>query len=366
MSDTLVVAISQSGTTTDTNRTVDLVPRPAAPSVVAIVNRRNSDLVDKADGVLYTSDGRDVEMSVAVDQGVLRADRGRLPAGARARRDAAGAATGDAAAELLDGLRDLPDAMEQVLARREHDRRAPRSATRPSRRYWAVVGNGPNRVAADEIRIKLSRALLQVDRLRRHRGQEAHRPVVRAADPRVRGRARRVERRRRRQGGRDLPGPQGGADRDRQRRRGPLPRRSRRSRCPSVHPDARLRALGDGRPPVRLRGGARHRRPGAAAARGPGAVERRWPTRRPTADRCSTGWRPRSSRAARGSSTGCATAATTAHLEASTAVRLASLLRYATGVVPLESYEVEHGKVGHADAWSSKTSPTRSPTASTS
>ena len=33
--------------------------------VVAIVNRRNSDLVDRADGVIYTSDGRDVEMSVA-------------------------------------------------------------------------------------------------------------------------------------------------------------------------------------------------------------------------------------------------------------------------------------------------------------
>ncbi len=63
MSDTLVVAISQSGTTTDTNRTVDLV-RARAP-VVAIVNRRGSDLTDKADGVLYTSDGRDVEMSVA-------------------------------------------------------------------------------------------------------------------------------------------------------------------------------------------------------------------------------------------------------------------------------------------------------------
>ena len=26
----------------------------------------------------------------------------------------------------------------------------------PSRRYWAVVGNGPNRVAAEEVRIKLS------------------------------------------------------------------------------------------------------------------------------------------------------------------------------------------------------------------
>ena len=48
-------------------------PTPTAPSdlaaargaaVVAIVNRRNSDLVDKSDGVLYTSDGRDVEMAV--------------------------------------------------------------------------------------------------------------------------------------------------------------------------------------------------------------------------------------------------------------------------------------------------------------
>ena len=64
MHDTLVFAISQSGTTTDTNRTVDLV-RARGASVVAIVNRRNSDLVEKSDGVLYTSDGRDVEMSVA-------------------------------------------------------------------------------------------------------------------------------------------------------------------------------------------------------------------------------------------------------------------------------------------------------------
>src|SRR6185436_15833773 len=63
MSDTLVIAISQSGTTTDTNRTVDLV-RSRGARVIAIVNRRNSDLTDKSDGVLYTSDGRDVEMSV--------------------------------------------------------------------------------------------------------------------------------------------------------------------------------------------------------------------------------------------------------------------------------------------------------------
>ena len=64
MDDTLVIAISQSGTTTDTNRTVD-VARERGATVVAIVNRRNSDLVDKADGVVFTSDGRDVEMSVA-------------------------------------------------------------------------------------------------------------------------------------------------------------------------------------------------------------------------------------------------------------------------------------------------------------
>ncbi|MDQ3294681.1 MAG: SIS domain-containing protein, partial [Actinomycetota bacterium] len=63
MADTLVVAISQSGTTTDTNRTVDLA-RSRGAAVIAIVNRRNSDLTDKADGVLYTSDGRDVEMAV--------------------------------------------------------------------------------------------------------------------------------------------------------------------------------------------------------------------------------------------------------------------------------------------------------------
>ncbi|MEP7047163.1 MAG: SIS domain-containing protein, partial [Ilumatobacteraceae bacterium] len=64
MSDTLVIAVSQSGTTTDTNRTVDLV-RGRGAVVLGIVNRRNSDLTDKADGVMYTSDGRDVEMSVA-------------------------------------------------------------------------------------------------------------------------------------------------------------------------------------------------------------------------------------------------------------------------------------------------------------
>ena len=33
-------------------------------------------------------------------------------------------------------------------------------------------------------------------------------------------------------------------------------------------------------------------------------------------------------------------------MEAATAVRLASLFRYATGVLPLDSYQIEYGKVG--------------------
>ncbi|MFM8530024.1 MAG: SIS domain-containing protein, partial [Ilumatobacteraceae bacterium] len=69
MSDTLVVAVSQSGSTTDTYRTVDLA-RSRGAAVIAIVNRRGSDLCDKADGVIFTSDGRDVEMSVASTQAV--------------------------------------------------------------------------------------------------------------------------------------------------------------------------------------------------------------------------------------------------------------------------------------------------------
>ncbi len=153
MADVMVVAISQSGTTTDTNRTVDLV-RSRGARVVAIVNRRNSDLVDRSDGVLYTSDGRDVEMSVASTKAFYaQAVAGILLAVAVA--DAAGAPGAPDRAKVLAGLRVLPDAMAEVLEMRDHVASiAGRHA--PGRRYWAVVGSGPNLVAAREIRIKLS------------------------------------------------------------------------------------------------------------------------------------------------------------------------------------------------------------------
>jgi glucosamine--fructose-6-phosphate aminotransferase (isomerizing) len=153
MDDTLVVAISQSGTSTDTNRTVDLV-RARGASVIAIVNRRNSDLTDKVDGVLYTSDGRDVEMSVAS----TKAFYAQIAAGvllAAAIADVMGVGDPVARARVLDGLRELPDAMDRVLEQRESIGQGA-AAYAPQRTYWAVVGNGSNRIAANEIRIKLS------------------------------------------------------------------------------------------------------------------------------------------------------------------------------------------------------------------
>ncbi len=157
MSDTLVVAISQSGTTTDTNRTVDLV-RGRGARVVAIVNRRNSDLTDKADGVLYTSDGRDVEMSVASTKAFYaQIAAGFLLAHAITDELLGGAADPRAGARsaVLDALRGVPAAMEETLALRPQIAVAAQQVA-PNRRYWAVVGSGADRVAAHEIRVKLS------------------------------------------------------------------------------------------------------------------------------------------------------------------------------------------------------------------
>jgi len=153
MSDTLAIAVSQSGTTTDTNRTVDLI-RSRGGHVIGIVNRRGSDLTDKADGVMYTSDGRDVEMSVAS----TKAFYAQVAAGALlscAIAEATGLGDARRRTQLLASLRALPDAMRATLARRETIADAARRFA-PYKRYWAVVGNGPNKVAAEEVRIKLS------------------------------------------------------------------------------------------------------------------------------------------------------------------------------------------------------------------
>lgn len=154
MSDTLIVAVSQSGTTTDTNRTVDIV-RNRGANVIAIVNRRGSDLTDRADGVLYTSDGRDVEMSVASTKAFYSQIAAGLLLSIAITDELLGDEMVDDRAALLKGITELPAAMETVLDRRDIIGEAARQFA-PSRRYWAMVGNGPNRIAAQEVRVKLS------------------------------------------------------------------------------------------------------------------------------------------------------------------------------------------------------------------
>jgi len=153
LADTLVVAISQSGTTTDTNRAIDMAKRLGAYTL-AIVNRRDSDVTFKVDGVLYTSTGRDIEMSVAstkayysqiVAGGILGLRIAQLT----------GARSDDFVLGEMQKLWKLSSAMRKVLHSKAQIRRsAERFAV--TRRYWAIVGSGPNKVSADEIRIKLS------------------------------------------------------------------------------------------------------------------------------------------------------------------------------------------------------------------
>lgn len=149
----LVIAVSQSGTTTDTNRAVDLA-RERGAFVHGIVNRRNSDLVRKSDSVLFTSDGRDVEMSVAS----TKAFYSQLVAGkltALFLADALASMTDTEIAREMFELEALPGKIADVLAMESVIGEAAQ-ALAPRARYWAVTGSGINHVAALEIRIKLS------------------------------------------------------------------------------------------------------------------------------------------------------------------------------------------------------------------
>ncbi len=153
MQDALVIAISQSGTTTDTNRTVDMVKERGAYTL-AIVNRRDSDITFKVNGVLYTSSGRDVEMSVAstkafYSQIVAGAILGLYIAALKERRNA------EFISNEIKQLLALPGHMRKILAGSDAIRAsAVKLAT--TKTYWAAVGSGPNKASADEIRIKLS------------------------------------------------------------------------------------------------------------------------------------------------------------------------------------------------------------------
>ena len=151
--DALIVAISQSGTTTDTNRAVDMA-RSRGAMTLAIVNRRESDLTFKVDGVFYTSSGRDIEMSVASTKAFyaqivagsllalqITAVLGRCDEGYLTRE--------------INLLLGLPAKMHAILDMQEQFAASARRLA-AAKTYWAVVGSGPNKASADEIRIKLS------------------------------------------------------------------------------------------------------------------------------------------------------------------------------------------------------------------
>ncbi len=153
MSDTLVIAISQSGTTTDTNRTVDMVKERGARTL-AIVNRRDSDLTFKVDGVMYTSSGRDLEMSVAS----TKAFYSQIIAGAllglymaQIKKSQSPEFVSSEIGQLLE----IPNHMRAVLSMKEMIK-ASADRLAVTKTYWAAVGSGPNKASSDEIRIKLS------------------------------------------------------------------------------------------------------------------------------------------------------------------------------------------------------------------
>jgi glucosamine--fructose-6-phosphate aminotransferase (isomerizing) len=153
LSDMLVIAISQSGTTTDTNRTVDLAGAQGA-WIHAIVNRRNSPLVTKSNSHFYTGDGRDVEMAVASTKAFYsQIAAGKLISLLLAQEF--GTLTDEEIYQEIHELERLPADIEWVL-NQDHILKECAEKYGPSSRNWAVVGNGPNKIAADEIRIKLS------------------------------------------------------------------------------------------------------------------------------------------------------------------------------------------------------------------
>ncbi|HEX3540434.1 MAG TPA: SIS domain-containing protein [Acidimicrobiales bacterium] len=362
MSDTLIIAVSQSGTTTDTNRTVDLA-RNRGAAIIAVVNRRNSDLVDKSHGVLYTSDGRDVEMSVAstkafyaqVAAGFLLAlDLGRqLRPGDRTQ-----AARAD---RTLRALRDLPDAMERVLAQRDAIAVAAGNVA-PTRRHWAIVGNGPNRVAAAEIRIKLSELCyhsIASD------GTEDKKHIDLSSEPMILVCAA------------GLSGPTADDVAKevtiyRAHRAAPIVVASEGEagrfasalhtiEVPAVPPDvafvlsAMVGHLFGYEAALAIDAQARPLREAKAAiesALGPagGMAASGAALSAPTGDGLLALLRPALDSATERFFAGLRSGTYNGHLEASTAVQVASLLRYATGVLPIEGYEVEYGKVGTPSA----------------
>ena len=326
--------------------------RPRGATVVAIVNRRSSDLTDKSDGVLYTSDGRDVEMSVAstkafyaqIAAGFLLALRHRRRGRRRDRRR-------PSASSCSPALRELPDAHGGARSSRRPTHRRGRPAARAEP---ALLGDRRQRRRTasppQEVRIKLSELCYKsiacdATEDKKHIDLSSE-PLILVCAAGLDG----LDRRRRGQGGGDLPGPQGGADRHRHRGRGALRRRAAgASPCPPTHPqlafvlstmvghlfgyEAALAIDAQARPLREARGRHRGR---ASSSRG---RRRRRPAARRPAARARAARRP-------ASSTACAAAPTTATSRPAPRCGWRRCSATPLGIAPLEAYQVEYGRVG--------------------
>jgi glucosamine--fructose-6-phosphate aminotransferase (isomerizing) len=345
MSDTLVIAISQSGTTADTNRTVE-VARARGARIIAIVNRRHSDLTDRSDGVLYTSDGRDVEMAVPSTKAFYAQVAAGFLLAAALSDELPGARGVDRSA--MAALRDVPDAMERVLAQRASIAEVAHRHV-PSRRDWAVVGNGVNRIAAEELRIKLSELCYKsissdVTEDKKHIDLSAEPMILICAAGLIGSNAEDVAKevvyfRAHKAAPIVICGEGEGA----------YEAALDVIRVPSLHPDvafllsamaghifgyeAALTIDGLAKPLRAARSAIEAATEDFAIRESNGIrlLELLRPTLNPPASRFFESLRS-------GSFDG--------HLEPSTAVRIASLFRYAIGLAPLDSYQVEYGKIG--------------------
>jgi glutamine---fructose-6-phosphate transaminase (isomerizing) len=348
MSDTLVIAVSQSGTTTDTNRTVDLV-RSRGARVLSIVNRRGSDLVDKSDGVLYTSDGRDVEMSVASTKAFYaQVAAGVLLSQALAKH--LGCCDARRSDRLLRALRTLPEAMEEVLGQRETIAAAA-SRLAPYRRHWAVVGSGSNRIAAEEIRIKLSELCYHSVACD---GTEDKKHIDLSSEPLVLVCATGLSGATADDAAKEVAifaahkaGPVVVVDRGEEARFAAAPHVIV---VPAVEPELAFvlsvmvghlfgyeaaLAIDAHAQPMREARSAIERLADGTLASGDAVLRALGPLLEAPAGQFFTRLR---------------SGAYDGNLEAATAVRLASLLRYATGVLPVEGYELEYDRVGTPEA----------------
>jgi len=127
--------------------------RERGAKIISIVNRRQSDITAKSHGVFYTSDGRDIEMSVAS----TKAFYAQIVAGLVLALYFAKLLKAKNDEEIVFALQHLeaaPSLMERIFQSREAVACSVKKTI--GKRFWAVVGSGPNKSAADEIRIKLS------------------------------------------------------------------------------------------------------------------------------------------------------------------------------------------------------------------